>query len=171
MSAAVLRELFEQKTRALSLHPSLGKLSVQAYVKLVGELACEARRGDRVTRVDMPFEQGGTDSAPTPGDLMRVSLGACMAVGYRTWAARLGVPLENVEVDVTCEFDVRGQLGLDDGVPAGWQRLLFEVRITSDAPREDVERVVEQADRLSPMLSNLSPAIARVHALVLAPSH
>jgi uncharacterized OsmC-like protein len=86
-------------------------------------------------------------------------------MGYRSWAARFGLELASVEVDVTVEFDARGQLGLSDDVAVGWQRLLFDVRVATDAADDEVRRVVEHADRLSPMLANLSPAILRVHTL------
>jgi putative redox protein len=168
MSALDLRQLYEQQTRVLTRHPSLGKSSVQASVKLVADAPCEARRAHRVIRVDLPLDDGGTDSAPTPGDLMRASIGACMAMSYRSWAARLGVDLRSVEVDVTCEFDARGQLGIADDVAIGWERLILEVRIVSAAAPAEVRRVVETADRLSPMLANLSPDIARAHALTIS---
>ena len=57
---------------------------------------------------------------------------------------------------------MRGQLGIAD-VPIGWHRIMVDVCITSAAPEADVRRVVETADRLSPLLANLSPAIERVH--------
>jgi uncharacterized OsmC-like protein len=168
MSALELRQLYEQRARVLERHPSLGKASVHTSVKVVGAVACEARRADRITRVDLPLDEGGTDTGPTPGDLMRASIGACMAIGYRSWAARLGVDLRSVEVEVTCEFDARGQLGIADDVAVGWECLFLEVRIVSAAPPSDVRRVIEVADRLSPMLANLSPDIARAHALTIS---
>jgi uncharacterized OsmC-like protein len=164
-STGELRTLYEEQARALRRHPSLGKTSHRANVALVAEFVCEARSPGHVTRADLPVAEGGTDSAPTPGDLMRASLGTCLAMGYRVWAARLGVALDSVEVDVTCELDARGRLGVAADVPVGWQRLLFDVRVVSKAPEADVRRVVEHADQLSPMLANLSPAIERVHAL------
>ena len=168
MSAIELRQLYEQRTRVLQRHPSLAKASVQASVKLVSTAACEVRRADRVTRVDLPLDEGGTDSGPTPGDLMRASLGACMAMSYRSWAVRLGVDIRSVEVDVTCEFDARGQLGIAEDVAIGWERLFLEVRIVSADSPAAVRRVVDVADRLSPMLANLSPDIARAHALTIS---
>ena len=165
--SAELRTIYEQQTRVLRRHPALGRISAQANVKLVTELACEARRANRITRVDLPADEGGRDSAATPGDLIRAGLGACLAMGYRLWAARQGVEVLAVEVDVTCELDVRGQLGIADDVPIGWQRLLFEARVTSTAPTTDVRSVVECANRLSPLLANLSPAIERVHTLTI----
>jgi len=85
-------------------------------------------------------------------------------MGYRQWGARLDVAIDEVEVDVQCETDVRGQLGIAD-VPIGWERMLIDVCITSRAPEADVRRVVETADRLSVLLANLSSSIKRVHRL------
>ena len=49
-------------------------------------------------------------------------------------------------------------MGIAD-VPVGWQQIVIDVCIASTAPEADVRRVVETADRLSPLLGNLSPAI------------
>jgi uncharacterized OsmC-like protein len=166
----LLRNLYEQKRLALSRYPSLARSVAQVNARLASGLRCEVRHGARVTLADLPMEEGGSASAPTPGDLMRASLGACLAMSYRGWAARLGLELAAVEVDVTAEYDARGQLGLADDVAIGWQRLLIEVRVESAAPAAEVRRVVELADRLSPMLANLSPAIERVHTLTIQQS-
>ena len=63
-----------------------------------------------------------------------------------------------------CESDARGQLGIE-GVSVGWQRIVVDVRLGSRAPEAEVRRVVETADRLSPLLANLSSGIERVHHL------
>jgi uncharacterized OsmC-like protein len=176
MSELALRDLYERKARTLARRPDLGVTTVRCNARLREELACEVRHGTRTIVTDLDTTQGGGDAAPTPGDLMRAALGSCLAMGYRIWAAQLGVELETIELDVTCEFDMRGRLGIAHDVSAGWQRLSLEVHVVSDAPRADVERVIAQADRLNPMLANLSPAIARVHTLTVhsktnPPSH
>jgi len=165
VTASHLLALYEQQRVALRRHPSLARSTVHAHARLTTGLRCEVRQGERVTHVDLPEGEGGSGSAPGPGDLLRASLGACLAMAYRAWGARLGLELAFVAVDVTVEFDVRGQLGLADDVAIGWQRLLFDVRVESTAPETEVRRLVEHADRLSPMLANLSPAIERVHTL------
>jgi hypothetical protein len=81
------------------------------------------------------------------------------------WGARLGVAIEAVELELTCEYDVRGELGVADDVTAGWQSVRFAVTIASDAPEETVRRVVETADRHNPMLANLALSVRRVHHL------
>jgi len=90
-------------------------------------------------------------------------------MGYRTWGARLDTAIDAVDVEVTCEYDARGQMGVAPDVAIGWQRMTFVVQITSSAPEAAVRQVVEIADRLSPMLANLSTQIERVHSLVVLP--
>ena len=171
-NAAVIRDLYERQRRAMSRRRSFGRTKPTARVRLVGDLACEVEQDGWRMLVDEPVQDGGGGTAPHPGHMMRAAVAACVAVGYRMWGARLGVAIDDVEVDVTCELDARGQLGIADGVTPGWQRITFDIRITSAAPDADVQRVVETADRLSPMLANLTPAIERVHNLrIVQPGH
>ena len=169
MSAARLKDLFDRQRRAMLRRPSFGRASGQARVRMIGELACSVEQGELRTVVDLPIEEGGGAGGPPPDQLMRAGLGGSLAIGYRLWGARLGVELEAIEIDVVCESDTRGQLGIAEGVRAGWQRILIDVRIRSAAPEAEVRRVVETADRLSPMLANLSAEIARVHRLTVSP--
>ena len=169
MTAAELKDLYERKASAMVRRPGFARSSGQARVRMGAGFACEIDHGDRTTRADQPTSEGGDGTAAHPGQLMRASLGACLAMGYRTWGARLDTAIDAVDVEVTCEYDARGQMGVAPDVAIGWQRMTFVVQITSNAPEAAVRRVVEIADRLSPMLANLSAQIERVHNLVVLP--
>jgi len=52
---------------------------------------------------DEPLEAGGTDTAPTPGELMLGALGSCMAITCKLYAERKGWDLEGVEVKLDYE--------------------------------------------------------------------
>jgi uncharacterized OsmC-like protein len=161
-----LKDLYERTRRALVRRPAFGHRHAQAHVRLGDTLLCEVEEDGWRTRVDQSVADGGTGSAPHPGQMMRASLAAGLAMSYRQWGARLEVPIDGIEVDVLCESDARGQLGIE-GVAVGWQRVVVVVRIDSGAPEADLRRVVETADRLNPLLANLSPAIERLHLLRL----
>jgi uncharacterized OsmC-like protein len=168
MSAADIKELFERKASAMARRPAFGRGSGQAHVRLeAAGFRCEVAHGARTLLVDQPTSEGGADAGPHPGQLMRASLGACLAMGYRIWGARLGVAIDAVEVELTCEFDARGQLGVANDVAVGWQQVRFDVTITSGAPEGAVRNVVATADRLSPMLANLSGEVRRSHHLTI----
>jgi uncharacterized OsmC-like protein len=162
---AALKALFDRKARAISRRPALGQGTAQTRIRLHDGLACDVEHRDRTLRVDESVSEGGDGAGPRPDELMRASIGASLAMGYRLWGARLGVPIDAVEVEMTCEFDLRGQLGVADDVTAGWQSVRFDVTIASDAPEEAVRHLVETADRHSPMLANLAPSVRRVHHL------
>jgi uncharacterized OsmC-like protein len=164
MTAAALKDLFERKRRVMSRRPWFGRFSAQARVRIAADLCCDVEEAAWRTRIDQTPDEGGTGTAPYPGQMMRASLVACLAMGYRMWGARLDVAIDQVEIEMVCESDVRGQLGFED-VTVGWKRIVMDVRITSAAPEADVRQVVATADRFSPMLANLSPAIERVHHL------
>src|SRR5450432_1639393 len=159
MNPSEIKELFDRKATAMARRPAFAHGIGQARIRMNDGMACDVEHGDRTFRVDQPPSEGGGGAGPHPGQLMRASLGACLAIGYRIWGARLGVAIDAVEVDLTCEYDARGQMGVSEDVAVGWQQVRFDVRITSAAPEDDVRRVVETADRLSPMLANLAPAV------------
>jgi uncharacterized OsmC-like protein len=162
---ASLKALFDRKARAMIRRPALGRGTAQARIRLGDGLACDVEHRDRTLRVDEPPSEGGGGAGPRPDELMCASIGASLAMGYRLWGARLGVPVEAATVEMTCEYDLRGQLGVDEDVTAGWQSVRFDVTISSGAPEEAVRRLVETADRHSPMLANLAPSVRRFHHL------
>jgi uncharacterized OsmC-like protein len=167
MNAADIKELLDRRARAMVRRPAFGRGSGQARIRLGEGFTCEVEHEDRTLVADQPPSEGGGGAGPHPDQLMRASLGASLAMGYRTWGARLGVAIESVEVEMTCDYDVRGQLGVSEDVAVGWERVRFDVRVTSAAPEEAVRRVVETADRLSPMLANLASTVRRVHHLTI----
>ena len=169
MNPASIKDLYDRKASAMGRRPSFGRGSGHARIRLSDGFLCDVFHEDRTARVDQPESAGGGGNAPHPGQLMRASLGACLAIGYRLWGVRKDTPIDAVEVDITCEFDARGQMGVSSEVAVGWQRILFDVVITSSAPEEAVRAVVETADRLSPMLANLASSIERVHRLTIVP--
>lgn len=65
---------------------------------------------------------GGLSDHPNPGDLFCAALAACEDRTIRMVAALLGVPLEELEVEVTGDLDVRGTLGIHPDVRVGFQR-------------------------------------------------
>ncbi|HVR61318.1 MAG TPA: OsmC family protein [Polyangia bacterium] len=165
MKIVELKALFERKARAMARRPVFGRGTAQARIQLGDGLACDVEHPERKLLVDQPVSEGGGGAGPPPDELMRASIGASLAMGYRLWGARLGVAIDAVEVEMTCEYDVRGQLGVADDVTAGWQSVRFDVAITSAAPEAAIRHVVETADRRCPMLANLALSVRRVHHL------
>lgn len=155
-----LRKSFDNDAGAELSSRSAPRVGV-AEVRLAYGLACDVEHEDRRMRVDLPAEDGGGATGPHPGQLMRASLGACLVMGYRLWAARRAVPLEDVQLRIACEFDAHGELGVEGEEPVGWQRVILDVTLVSSAPAPALQALVETVHRHSPMLALLSADVER----------
>jgi uncharacterized OsmC-like protein len=168
MSAAEhIREMYERRARAMRAKPSFARATGMSTARLGDGFACTVTSGVHELALDLPQSEGGAGGGPSPGQVMRSGLAACLAIGYRLWGFRLGVILDDVQVEVTCELDARGQLGVP-GVAPGWNRVAWTVRLASDASEADLRRVLDAADRTSPMLANLDRGIALERTIAIA---
>ena len=142
--------------------PVPSKLTVMRAVAKGREgLAVEVDCGEHVVHSDMPVPRGGTNSAPAPGHLMRAAVAACLAIGYKTWGAQLGVPIDDIEIDLATENDMHAQTEVGRG-PVGWQRMRWHVRLTSTADDTQISQLFDRAEQLSPMLASIDSHCERV---------
>jgi putative redox protein len=82
--------------------------------------------------VDEPEEVGGTDTAPTPFELMAASLAGCVAVTLRMYARRKQWELSDLRVEAELDKDVkpprfRVTVSLPDGLTEEQQARLEHV--------------------------------------------
>jgi uncharacterized OsmC-like protein len=169
LDAGQLKELYERKARALSRRPELARATGVLRLRLQDGLRCELETGDRGLTADLPVGDGGAGGGPQPADLVRAGLGAALAIGYKIWAARLEIPLGCVHIEIGSDHDARGQLLPDSEVAPGWQRLVVDVLIESDAPREDILRLAELAHRRCPLLTMLSSTVEQILRVQVLP--
>jgi uncharacterized OsmC-like protein len=164
MDQVAIRQIAERNVRLLAARPDRGHLRCATRARLVDGLRCEIEEGPWRLSADMPAKVGGADSAPTPGVLGRGALAGCLTIGIAAWAARLGVPLDGVEVEVQADFDARGELGMG-GVSPGYSEVRYVVSIESPASHDELERLIALAEGTSPYLDVFGRAIALKRAL------
>lgn len=144
-----IKSALERNAQAVSLRPAVGQGTAVTKVRLKPGLECAAEEGPWRLTVAMTEKYGGTNAGPNPGVYGRTALGSCLAIGYGMWAARLGVPIDALEVEVQADYDVRGELGVSDDVLPGYSAMRYVVRVESSAPEADILRVLDTADRYS----------------------
>ncbi|MGR8921496.1 MAG: OsmC family protein [Gammaproteobacteria bacterium] len=110
--------------------------------------------------VDEPPALGGGDAGPNPVELVLAALGACQEITYKAYATALGIELRSVSVRLEGDIDLRGFFGVDDSVPAGFQRIRGTVDIDADAPAEAIAALKAAVDAHCPVLDVLSRPVS-----------
>ena len=77
-------------------------------------------------------------------------------MGYQLRAAEDGIELTSLRVTVETDSELCGMLRCDAAVPPGFTAIRYRVDLESPARASDIERIVDRADRLSPVLDALT---------------
>jgi uncharacterized OsmC-like protein len=147
--------------------PSKARLGFQVTTRWMGQCRTETTVGtidhaagpidrDYKIVIDEPVELLGTETAPNPQEMLMAAVNACMTVGYVAGAALRGIELEALEIETRGELDLRGFLGLDDQVPAGYRTIDYDVRIKGKGSAEDFEAIHQTVMATSPNFYNLA---------------
>lgn len=90
----------ERASAAVPLKPGIGQRTDTTTVRLRSGTTCDIEEGAVQIASDLRPELGGRSDMPGPSLLLRVALGACFAQTAALWAAKLGVPIDHLEVEV-----------------------------------------------------------------------
>jgi putative redox protein len=84
----------------------------------------EAKIRNHYVVTDVPFSDGGEDTAPTPVEYLLTAIGGCVAITLRMYAARRNWDVGEITVDV---FQLKDELG-----SYVTEEISFEKEITED---------------------------------------
>ena len=124
-----------------------------------------AGAGRHTFTIDEPATLGGDDTGANPVEHLLAALGSCQVISYQVWAAKLGIAVDSIDIDVTGDLDVRGFFGLDDTVRPGFNTVQVEAHITGPEPLERYEALTRVVERYCPVLDVLTvgvPVTSRV---------
>lgn len=141
--------------RTVQEDPSKARFSFSTRTHWKGGAQTETTARGRTIAADEPEAFGGQDSAADPVELLLAALASCVSIGLVTQAAKRGIDFEDFEIDVRGDMDLRGYLGLDEGVRPGYDNITYTVRVRTDAPAEVIEEMMRISERTSPMFDNI----------------
>ena len=147
-----IKTAFERNAKAIAHSRSLGRKTGTSKTMVRDGLTCDVQEGDWKFSVDMPGSVGGNGTAPSPGVYGRAALGSCLAICYMMYAAKLGVVINSLEVEVQADFDHAVLFDVTDEIPAGYLEVRYTITVESDAPEKDILKVLDEGDVHSPYL-------------------
>lgn len=98
---------------------------------------------------------GGDGSGACSGDMLLDALVACAGVTLSTVATAMGISLRGGQVLATGVLDFRGTLGVSKDVAIGVREIQIEFRLDTDAPEEQLQKLVQLTERYCVILQTL----------------
>jgi uncharacterized OsmC-like protein len=92
-------------------------------------VTCKVETGRGLALAGIHPKAGGSGLELCSGDMLLEALIACAGVSLRAAAAVLEIPIKSAEVFAEGDVDLRGTLGVTEGVPVGFKeiRLRFDI--------------------------------------------
>jgi putative redox protein len=101
--------------------------------------------GERTLTIDRPKEGGGMGLGFNGGQLLFLAIAACYSNDIWREAAKMGIEVKSVDVDVEGEFGESGRA----------QNVTFSVRVEADASEDEIRKLVEHTDRVAEIHNSL----------------
>jgi uncharacterized OsmC-like protein len=149
-------EAVERITEQYRRDPASGRQGFAAKVRWLGGYRTESQLGDHAPlRGDEPAALAGTETGPTPEEMLLGAVGQCLAVGYAGAAAARGLKIDALEIEVTGEVNLPAAYGVQEGNP-GFDRVEVRVHLDCDAQRDELEALHEQVVARAPIPNTVS---------------
>jgi uncharacterized OsmC-like protein len=132
------------------------RLTLRAQGDLSGDgIACRVETGRALVEAGLHPYTGGNGLQACSGDMLLQALAACAGVTLRAVATALGVEIRGGRVEVEGDLDFRGTLGVAKDAPVGFQAIRLRFAVDSDAPREQLDKVLQLTERYCVVLQTL----------------
>lgn len=144
---------FKFRNRNKWISGGLNRSFINGYY---GALEEHTRGATFVLDNDEPPVLLGEDRGANPVEQVLHGLAGCITTTLVYHAAAKGIKIDEMETSFEGDLDLRGLLGLPGAKRNGYDEIRVNVRIKSDARREEIEELVKLAERRSPVFDIVS---------------
>ncbi len=130
-----------------------------------GSVATAITAGKHHFWVDEPAALAGDDLVASPVEYALGALISCQVVVYRLYAEALGIQVDDIDITVEGDLDVRKLFGIDEGVRAGFSDIRLAISITgpeTEARYQDLKTAVDAHCPVLDLFANATPVSAVV---------
>jgi uncharacterized OsmC-like protein len=138
-------------------------LTLRAKGDLSGEgIACSVDTGRALVEAGLHPYTGGSGMQACSGDMLLQALVACAGVTLRAVATALAIDVRGGKVEAEGDLDFRGTLGVARDAPVGFRSIRLHFTVDSDAPRAELDKLLQLTERYCVVLQTLraTPAVA-----------
>ncbi len=117
-------------------------------------------------RIDEPRELCGQDAYANPQEYLLGAMNACMLNTFVAVCSLQGVKLESLRLECEGDIDLRGFLGIDASVPAGYTQINYRIYVKGDGTPQQYAKAHEAMQATSPNYFNLSRPVKLIGEVV-----
>jgi uncharacterized OsmC-like protein len=128
--------------------PETARRTLRAEGSLVpGTLECAVDTWLGRAQAGLHPATGGDGTRACSADMVLQALVACAGVTVQAVATAIGVELRGGRLVAEGDLDFRGTLGVSRETPVGMTAVRLRIELDTDAPAEQVEKLVQLAER------------------------
>lgn len=156
MNKEELRALQAPLKNKYKEEPASAIVTLSARSRLDGaNIACKVETGRAMMAAGLHPVTGGDGSMVCSGDMLLEALAACAGVTLKAVSTALDIPLRDAVVIAEGDWDARGTLGVSKEAPVGLACIRLRFELDSDAPTEQLAKMVELTERYCVVLQTL----------------
>jgi len=156
---AELQELQKPLKERYREDPEAALVTLRAEGRLDEErIACSVATGRALVEAGLHPATGGTGALACSGDMLLEALVACAGVTLRSVATSMELDVAG-SVHAEGDLDFRGTLGVDRGAPVGFTAIRLRFELESDAPEDDLDKLLERTDRYCVVYQTLAGGV------------
>jgi uncharacterized OsmC-like protein len=141
--------------------PQAAQITLRAKGRLGDEsVTCKVETGRAIAEAGLHPATGGDGLSLCSGDMLLEALVACAGVTLRAVATALSIPLRRGKVMAEGDLDFRGTLGVAKDAPVGFKAIRLGFTLDTDAPRDQVEKLLALTERYRVVYQTLKGAPA-----------
>jgi uncharacterized OsmC-like protein len=118
-------------------------------------ISCKMETGKVLVEAGLHPATGGDGTQVCSGDMLLESLAACAGVTLNAVATAMDISLRDATLTAEGELDFRGTLGVSRETPVGFVAVRLRFDLDTDAPPDQVAKLVELTERYCVVLQTL----------------
>src|SRR5699024_8235958 len=119
----------------------------------------EITAGKHEFTIDEPPALGGENVGANPVEHLLAALASCQVITVKVWAAKLGLAVDDVRVELAGPIDLRGFFGVAGDVRAGFGQIEVTTRILGPEPSDAYDELIRKVEEHCPVLDNLTGGV------------
>jgi uncharacterized OsmC-like protein len=165
MKADELRSVQRPLKERYQKDPEAALITLKAQGRLGEGVSCSIQTGRALVEAGLHPATGGSGMSVCSGDMLLEALVACAGVTLSAVATAIDITLQDAAIRAEGDLDFRGTLGVSREVPVGFQRIRLFLDLVTDAPADQVAKLIALTERYCVVYQTLrtAPQITVTH--------